>query len=455
MKKFVRTLVSTDFNSMLIKLSIFFVLMVLTLLNFYITLAAFLWILCLIIIEKSYNSLIWVILYFVCHPYAPSLFMFPLILIFLLILIIKFVEDIIKKRTEIHAFNNILILIIGFIITALFMLPLTPHYSFFMSCRESVAIMVLTIIFINHDKLDIKMLMKITAIFIALYCIVHNIIGTLELCYYRQIIYGNVNRYSLFLDDPNYTAGLVLIALISTCVLYKNKDINNWLFYSLFISLGVCLMNTVSKAGFIVYALLVIVTLIDKIIVIAKNKSRETKRELIYFILSLIAVCLLAGNATIAMLSRVFSFTAVAPENQVAELTTDRWDLILIYLKGVFDTPYEAIFGHGLAAPLLAYAPGDYRDTHCIALSLAYTLGIIVVILIICLYIISIVKAKKKLHWFNICMSGLVLLMYMSLSAHIFSQFYVFVFVFILALGLNQKSENEVELQQTKDKNDI
>lgn len=455
MNKFVRTLVSTDFNSMLIKLSIFFVLMVLTLLNFYITLAAFLWISCLIIIERSYNSLIWVILYFMCHPYAPALFMFPLILIFLLILIIKFIEDIIKKRTEVHSFNNILILIIGFCIAMLCMVPLTPYYDFFRSCRESVAIMVLTILFINHDKLDIKMLMKITAIFIASYCIVHNIIGTLGLCYYRQILYGNVNRYSLFLDDPNYTAGLVLIALICTCVLHKNKNIKNWLFYSLFICLGVCLMNTISKAGFIVYALLIIVSLLDKIITTVKNNSRETRRELIYYILSLIAVCLLAGNATIAIVSRMFRFKAVAPENQMSELTTGRESLILIYLKGVFDTPYEAIFGHGFAAPLLAYAPGDYRDTHCIVTSLAYRYGLLVSVLMVVMYVVTLLKNKEKIHWFNICMSGLVLLMYMSLSANVFSQLYVFVFVFILALGLNQKQAKEIDLQQTQDKNDI
>ena len=52
-----------------------------------------------------------------------------------------------------------------------------------------------------------------------------------------------------------------------------SPEIKNWLYYPVFIILGIILLYTVSKAGFIVYVLILVVLIADKIIKIVKENK--------------------------------------------------------------------------------------------------------------------------------------------------------------------------------------
>lgn len=448
MKSILKTLKSTDCNSILIKLTVFYIFMALSLININFSIIALFVICVYALIEFSYNSIIWLILYISAQPYSPPLLLIISLFIFVLILLIKLVINITQNKLFIKTKQNICIFLIWGLILILFLIPFATHYNFLLALIEVVAVSILVIIFINYNQLNIPMLLKIFAIFIAVFCLTHNILGTLNLCYYRIILYNGLNRYSLFVNDPNYTASVVLIAIASINILNKNKQIKSWLYYTLSVILGVIVINTISKAGFIVYALMLIVIMLRHIILITKTKSKEATKDLLLFLASIALIYLLSFNAFNASVTRFFTFTNSAPEDMVSELTTERSDIYLIYLKECFSSPYKFLFGHGSGAPPLEFGTRDLRDTHCIALSMLYKYGLLISLLLIVLFIISFIKTKQKLDWFNICCSGLILLIYMSLSIFLFSHIYIFLFIFFVACGIKDKSIFNTKLKE-------
>lgn len=279
-----------------------------------------------------------------------------------------------------------------------------------------------------------------------MYCIIYNFMGTMGWCAYRRINESGVNRFSLFLRDPNYTGGMALISLFSIYFLNRTKDISSWLYYSLFIFFGICLFNTVSKAAFIVYFLFVLVIIINHLIIYFKTKNKESIKILLLHLLSIAIACLLSYKAVLVGLGRIFKFMDV-DKNKLSVLTTKRSEIYLGYLKVIFESPSKTIFGYGVWAP----TPPNLIDTHCILLSLLYRDGLFVTLLLIAMYVVAFLKTRQKLNWVNIACSFLVLLMYMSLSINFSVCMYILVFIFILLVGIQEKQDDAL---LDKDKSD-
>lgn len=442
MKHILNTLKSTAFNDMLIKLSLFFTLMALSLVSVYFTIAAFFLIIAYGIIEFSYNSAIWLMMYIASNPYAPTFFIILSLFAFTVIFLAKFIVDIVRKNINLRSTGTILVLSIGAIVCLLFLIPFAPYYSLLISLFEVSAIIILVILFINYTNIDVKSTFIIFAIYIAAFCIIHNFMVFVGLYEQIYICIGTTIRYSFFVNDPNYTAGILLIAITAINVLNKKSEINSWVYYSLFIVLGVCLINTISKSGFIVYTLILLVLLLDILIRLLRTKSKESLTELIMFVASITLICLISHKALGATISRFVRVTTKPAENRLSELTTDRSGLFSTYLQEIFSSPYKALFGHGTTAPMLEFKPNDFRDTHSLALTMLYKYGVLISVLIITMYLIAFFRTKQKIKWYKIALACLMLLMFMSLSARLFTQIYLFFFIFIVACGVKENSSS-------------
>lgn len=437
MKRILHNLQSMSGYGFLIKFSLFFIFMTASLIDFRVSMLALLLIVVFSIFEFSYNSVIWFLLYTVCLPHAPWQYILFAVFCFFFIFLTRFVLDLIKDRKFLKSWSSITLLSLFGAIALLLLIPFTVYYSFMYSLFEVMAFFIFTLIFIRYEKIDIKLILKIFPIFIALYCIAYNFMGTMGWCEYRKIIVKGVNRFSLFIRDPNYTGGLALISLFCILILNKSKNIKPWLYYSLFIIFGIVLFNTISKAAFIVYALFVLVFVVYQLVIFFRTKNKEILKELLFHLLALVVVCLLSYKALIVMIGRLFSFLNVetGTEDRVLELTSNRSDIYLGYLKVIFESPSKAIFGWGVWAPM----PTHLLDTHCILLSMLYRDGLLVTLLLISMYVVAFLKTKQKLKFLNVACSFLILLMYMSLSAKFALLTYIFVFIFVILVGVQEK----------------
>ena len=441
MKKFLHVMRSIDGYSFLIKFSLFFILMTASLIDFRVSMIALLLIVLFAIGEFSYNSVIWFLLYTVCLPHAPWQYVLFAVFCFSLIFLVKFVLDLIKDKTILKSWSSITLLSLFGVISLLLFIPFVPHYSFMYALFEAMAFLILTIIFIRYEKLNIKFFLKIFAIFIALYCIAYNFMGTFGLCEYRKIDENGVNRFSLFIRDPNYTGGLSLISLFCIFFLKRIKEIKSWLYYTLFFVLGVCLINTLSKTAFIVYVLFILVIIINYLIIYFKTKNKEALKDLLWHLLIIATIFLLNSRAFVVVLGRLFRFLKVDTD-RLAVLTTKRSVIYLGYLKVIFASPSSLIFGYGVWAPMPSTP--NLLDTHCLLLSLLYRDGLLITLLLAAMYVVAFLKTKQKLNWLNISCSLLVLLMYMSLSIKFALLTYIFVFLFIFFVGVQEKKDESL-----------
>lgn len=419
---------STELTPTLIKLCVFTLAVICSFFSATASLVTLL-VFCLYIsIERSYSSVLWLILLVTAQPYTPYIVIEFAMIIFCVFTLIKFLIDGFNKKVTLNNWQAITLLIILAVSLIFLFLPFTPTRDIRGIIQNACFFIIFTILVINFEKINLKSLLTAFAIFVAVICLTFNLFQVFNLVDGVKIPIGEIFRFSLFIKDPNYTGGALLCALASIIILYRTKNLNRFAYFVLLFTISVCIFNTISKAAFIVYVLITGFVFIELLVISIKQKNKSCVYELLIFACIVVLSMAVSFKPILELLKRYISVKEPSTEGTMSTLTTGRTDIWITYLNEIFSSFSIALFGKGSFAPILRF------DTHNIVLSVLYQFGTIGSLLLAGIYVIGLLKLKKNLTPARAYLSFTILLMYMSLSALLNTLFYVFFLVFALAV---------------------
>lgn len=179
----------------------------------------------------------------------------------------------------------------------------------------------------------------------------------------RQVGYDTLitNRFTGLNGDPNYYTICLIIALMGSLALYKEKKgyfILSLIFTSIF---G---FQTYSKSFLLVFVLCIVVIIANLLKV---KKNRVLTISLIVIIVGVICLACTGYFTPVNLIFNRFMSTT-----NINELTTGRSYLWISYLNFIFDNISVLLFGTGLSAPLL-----NGMGPHNFYIELLYYFGVI------------------------------------------------------------------------------
>lgn len=440
---------STNNKTTIIKFSLFLVLSILSLVNIFFSVLTLVLFAIFTLCEFDYRSSIWFLLFILPHPFSPINFVIVASTYFAIIMSARFVVDIIKHRIDFKNKITSSILILFGVAIVLILTPIAPTY-YFMGILLSISFFVsITILLINYEKLDIKRLFIMFSMFVAIICIVYNFFALLNIVPTRVFYIDELERFNIFIRDPNFTAGVLICAIACLLVLFKNNDINKKLFYPLYTVITTFAFHTISKAFLICFVPLFLYVLIDLSIKYFKTKTFDTLIDLVGFLSATIIAVLLSYQYLFTLFNRFHEIAEPTTiDDKASVLTTGRTALWEMYIVEIFSSASIALFGHG------SYSAKLDSDPHNTLLGLAYDFGIILCLIILAIYVLAYIKNYTKFNLFSIFSGLCVFVMYMSITALINFQFYAFLILFAL-IAYNKPKQNCDTQSTTNTLNDI
>ena len=445
---------STELKAMFIKLALFILCITLSAIDGSFSFLLIILFSVFVICECSFNSIVWVMLAISLQPFIMIKSFMLLAFIFLLVLLAKTIYSACNKKIKFSDWRVIILLATYVVCVVGLFLPIAQYQKFYYTICTLITLSILVLAIINFTELNLKNIYLIFSTAVAALCVIFNFIQFCgfdmfnnfllngESAFNPVFMMGDLERFYLFLADPNYTGGVILLALISLSLLFKDKELKNCIFeYSLFFILSVSLFFTLSKAAFIGYGLLILYILITGLFRTIKVRKKCETINYLVIIGVIFASMLISYQAISAVISRLISFESTATGfESVDNFTTGRLTLWVSYLKKIFASVHVFFFGYGNAAPMLD------ADTHNIVLSILYHHGFVAILLLAVVYIIGCVYNKKTFSLRNIYAPIIAVIFYLSLSGRLFTLFYVFFFIFTFFHDPN-KAKQEKDIQ--------
>ena len=444
-KPIFKDLISSDLKSMALKAAIFALFVTLSFVNAifqFVTLGLLLLYICF---ENSVNSIIWIVLSVALQPFISINHSLILGVILFLLLTVKLLKNIFTKQIKICDWRLLSILFLTIAVSIILLIPIVPYYNMLNSFYNLLFIWLITYTIIDFKEIKFRNILIIFSTCVAFFCVSHNLLDFCGIEVYKNILpIGNLYRFNLFLFDPNYTGGVILLALISVSILMRNKKLKENIYdYILFFVLSVSLFFTLSKAAFMGYGLLVIYLIVAKFVKTLKTRTRLETTGFLIFLGVITFSMIISYHALSIIISRLRTFESTATGfESIDNLTTGRLSLWISYIKKVFASPMLFLFGYGGSAPILE------ADTHNIILSILYRYGFVSLTIISVIFIIGCLFNKKRLFLKNIYAPIITVIFYLSLSGNFYTLFYAFFFIFAFFMNTNDIEKTQEEIRQ-------
>lgn len=430
---------STNLKAMLLKLGIALCLLFIT---YFVP--AFKWVLLVyfmvcVALEYSASSLIWVVFGAVTLPYSNLVGKVAIYLILmgemLAVYAVKLAIMLLKKQVNIKNWRTITLLSLYCIFSLLMLLPVSQVYKigsqlsfwYFVTFLLSTLCLIKEINIKNFLKCFVIMVLGICVSFLFV-TIVNSNYGVQILASYSK---GVVNRFSPVLGDPNLACGVIIIALFSLFALYKQKEINKLVYFSLLTMLGIFVLRTLSKSALIVVAVFAVYLVLDIVITSIITKNKKHLLELVWYLIAFAIVGLIEWQYIDALFYRVTGeYKGWWNQEQTAKpldnLTTGRMTLWIEYLKAIFGNAQILLFGSGINSGFV------FRGAaHNAIIEYLYKLGLVQTLILFAIFVISAIPYLKKLKVHNFVPIALITLFYCSVGSTSAKHMSIFIVSFI------------------------
>jgi len=446
MKEFIifKFLSNKDLKTKIIKMAMLLVALFLTFLNRSFGCVGVILSAIFILFEFSADSIVWLMLTGLNVPYIKIFWLHILMWEFGLILLIRLIVSIVNKKFNAKDWKFITLVCLFSLLSIFILLPVSKSYVFSSQIKSLGMFACLILLALQIKEVRIKDILIIFSLTVGITCVLFLIAKSFgkgnDVLLRNKYSNGIVNRFSLFNLDPNFTGLALICAFVSIFFLYKKKVINKYLYFSLF-TLYLCFsFMTISKATFIILALFGAYIGIENIVVSVKTKNAKHLLELLYYLGALliaVAVCWKYVDATFYRFSS--SFGNEEGDEMMSSLTTGRTDLWSAYIKAIFSSWQNALFGVGIA--------GDYAvngtAAHCMFISYLYRYGLINVIILFTIFVVAILPYINKVKVYSVILPLIITGMLFSLGST--SPRYIYIFAieyFIISFnGIDYKKQ--------------
>lgn len=421
-----------DLKNRLIKLCIVLGLTFLAELNSNIEIVAKCTMLAFVIFEWSPSSIVWVC---VAGFYSGTIggTVNWLIYAMCIILAIRFILECMAKKVNFKDWKLITISILYVLIVLLMLLPLSTEYKF-SSQFSRIPLFTLIVFMVYYVKeINIRDLLFISAISVVAGCFALSLAGTCkpyEAGFKIQYSKGWVNRYAVFMEDPNFTGSILLGGIASAYILHRREKINCMLYYILVAMLGFFTLRTLSKATMLMLGVLALYILIENIVRFIKTKNKQYLIELgVYLGLALI-VCAIEWKYVDAFVGRFFRNTtgwwSDSGNGAIDEITTGRFSLWKMYLEEIFGSARIFLFGAGIDSALL-----EGCSAHSMPITYVWKCGALVCLMLLAITVIGCIPYLKKCKPYNFIPMIIIFGIMCSLGSTLNRYFYVFAIPFL------------------------
>ena len=409
-----------------------------------------------ILFEFSVDSIIWLLLTGTLSPYIKTGMLQVLLAEFIVIMSIQFIKDIKCKKIDCNNWYFKTISILFVTILLLLLLPLSRTYSFISQLSKVTLFGTLFFAIIYIKQIKVKELLKIFSLAIGVTCFIFLIAqkfgGGDAMLIPQKYSKGFVERFAIFNLDPNFTGAIILCAVLSWYILYKNKVINNYLYFGLFSVFVSFMLMTISKAVILVFVMFGLFVLFDNIVTTIRTRNVKNLIELVYYLGAVLLACLICWKYVDAMYQRMFvktqEYVGGGVSNSVSGLTTGRSDIWKIYLNAIFNDWRILIFGVGVKAPFI-----NGTAAHCMPIDYLYRYGVIICAVLVAIFIVAVIPYLKKVKIYNFAPMILISTMFCSLGTISVKHIYVFVII-LLTLCYNafkKDNTNNISLEKVNE----
>ena len=197
------------------------------------------------------------------------------------ILILKLILDIKSKRFNYKNWRFITLLTLFAVLTVWLLLPLSVTYVFVAQFNKIVLFLTILLAVLYIKEIKIKDFLILFTLAVVLLCSIFYIINlftSIGVVITQPYSKGVINRFSAFYNDPNFTGGIILCAIMTWFIAYKKKFINKYLYFAGLITLGVFLLMTISKSCCLVLVLFATYIIVENIVITIKSKNAKNAR---------------------------------------------------------------------------------------------------------------------------------------------------------------------------------
>lgn len=368
-----------------------------------------------------------------------------------IVMALRFILDCMAKKVNFKDWKTRTIAILYVALIVLLLLPLSTEYRFASQFSRVPFFTLITFMVYYAKEINIKEFLLVVVVSVVGGCLVLSLANTCQPWKtYFQIEYskGWVNRFDVFLEDPNLTGSVLLTALVSTFILYRRGKMSPILYYLCVGVLGFFILRTISKANMLMFGVFALYVLIENIVRGIKTKDKKYLIELgVYFALVLI-VCAIEWKYVDAFIGRFYRNTtgwwSTTGNGAIDEITTGRFWLWELYLKETFSSIRILLFGSGIAS---AHINGS--ASHSMPITYLYKCGILVCGLLIAIIFVGCIPHFKKCKVYNFVPALILFGIMCSLGSTLSRYFYVFAIPFLSVVW------NGVEAEQTEEQIDI
>lgn len=246
----------------------------------------------------------------------------------------------------------------------------------------------------------------------------------------------DIKRFKGLFADPNYFMTYLTVAMALVLKLKDANRISNRYFVIMLTVMTMFGILTYSKTYFLMFILLVL------IYVAWQYWNKRLLRGLLLTIVSMFALVVIfrMENSPFEVV-----LTRFRSAKNISDLTTNRSDLYLLYLREISSNTATLLFGKGFSASNLGF------DPHNLYLEITYYSGLTGLILTVSFYIGLVLCVKKKLQNMsreNIVSRYEVLLvvftLFFTLHGFFGTTFYVGLFLAYLAMLLPTKGKEKL-----------
>ena len=180
------------------------------------------------------------------------------------------------------------------------------------------------------------------------------------------------NRFTAFINNPNYLYMRALFVLAYYMYRYANNKLSHFNFVLIFLTCSIITLSTLSKTAIV---MLILITLVFSILFLKQDFKKRIKIFAL-FILALIAIILVCFRFIVTILDRfIDSFES---QNFLNSLLTGRDEIWSLYFDAIFNSPWTALFGNGLLTKQVFVANQfGPTETHNFYIFLLYRFGIL------------------------------------------------------------------------------
>lgn len=441
-----------DFKTKFIKLAIILCLMFATFMNGYFA-YGFLGV-CAIYIafEFSADSILWLAILCTKAQHINTNYIYILLIELLIILLIKFIRDIINKKIDCKNLRFIAICSIWLLVALLMLLPFATHYRFLSQIKRLVffTTLILGVFYIKEINIkDLFILFTISVVInVMLYVAAITINEQLQPQFPTQYSKGVVHRFSPFYADPNFTGGILICAITSWFVTYRKKWINQHTYFVGLLFLGMFSIMTISKATYLTIALFGLYVVIENVVITVRTKNPRHLLELVYYLGVVLAACVIQWKYVDAFCQRIIHpemgvISGNTDVTNINNITTGRLDIWKAYFTEMFGSWRILLFGAGMGAPWVV------RPEHSMLIGYLYRGGLLVCGALVTIFIISAWPYLKKCKVYSIipliCITGI----YGSIGSPSAQYIYVFVieFLAICCNGFKDQKQQTIEFK--------